>query len=177
MIRECIEFEAGVSGLRDSRLECPTIRQNVEKPGWFHYAIGGQTSSCSKNEGYLGFSNGISGAQLAENAREQALQFGAEARRNCERATRYSWWAAAFSPVAKIVYVVVCGPSLKEALSQYLVDGIAASPIDPDRQTGERQSRVFAAGDVWQGSVKRGASAFGEGAMAGTLVHRYLAGS
>jgi thioredoxin reductase (NADPH) len=36
---------------------------------------------------------------------------------------------------------------------------------------------VFAAGDVRHGSVKRCASAVGEGAMAVALVHRYLAGS
>jgi len=33
---------------------------------------------------------------------------------------------------------------------------------------------VFAAGDVRHGSVKRCASAVGEGAMAVTFVHRYL---
>jgi len=36
---------------------------------------------------------------------------------------------------------------------------------------------VFAAGDVRANSVKRVASAVGEGAMAVTLVHRYLEGS
>jgi thioredoxin reductase len=35
---------------------------------------------------------------------------------------------------------------------------------------------VFAAGDVRHGSVKRCASAVGEGAMAVTFVHRYLSG-
>jgi thioredoxin reductase (NADPH) len=35
---------------------------------------------------------------------------------------------------------------------------------------------IFAAGDVRQGSVKRVASGVGEGAMAVTLIHRYLAG-
>jgi thioredoxin reductase (NADPH) len=34
---------------------------------------------------------------------------------------------------------------------------------------------VFVAGDVRAGSVKRVASAVGEGAMAVTLAHRYLA--
>jgi thioredoxin reductase (NADPH) len=34
---------------------------------------------------------------------------------------------------------------------------------------------VFAAGDVRHGSVKRVASGVGEGAMAVSLVHRYLA--
>ena len=36
---------------------------------------------------------------------------------------------------------------------------------------------VFAAGDVRHGSVKRCASAVGEGAMAVAFVHRYLAGA
>jgi thioredoxin reductase (NADPH) len=372
--------EAGVSSLRDnrlpvcvfpdgSRLECPTIRQIVEKLGWFHdpcrtqydlaiygagpaglsaavygaseglatvlierCAIGGQAGSSSKIENYLGFPSGISGAQLAENAREQALHFGAEiligregvhgeflpgkgvgyladgtkivARATiCATGVLYRhlnlpnedrlrgagvyYGAGAseaelckgdqvfvvgggnsagqaamyFSRVAKIVYMVVRGPSLKETLSQYLVDRIAAAPnirvllnsevtaVDGDevlrsieirnRQNGGRQTYeacrlficiggaphtdwaadvgivrdeagylvtgpdllkanqvpsgwpldrnpyyletsmpgVFAAGDVRHGSVKRCASAVGEGAMAVTLVHRYLAGN
>ena len=41
-------------------------------------AVGGQASSSSKIENYLGFPTGISGAELAERAREQALRFGAE---------------------------------------------------------------------------------------------------
>jgi thioredoxin reductase (NADPH) len=373
--------EAGVSSVRDSRLpvcvfpdgsrlECPTIRQIVEKLGWFHdpcrteydlaiygggpaglsaavygaseglatvlierCAIGGQAGSSSKIENYLGFPNGISGAQLAENAREQALHFGAEIligregvrgeflpgkgvgyladgtkivvgaticatgvlyrRLNLPNEDRlrgagvyYGAGASEaalctgdeqvfvvgggnsagqaamyFSRVVKTVFMVVRGPSLKETLSQYLMDRIAAAPnirvllnsevtaVDGDevlrsieiqnRQTGERQTYeacrlficiggdphtdwaaevgivrdeagylvtgpdllkanqvppgwpldrnpyyletnmpgVFAAGDVRHGSVKRCASAVGEGAMAVTLVHRYLAGN
>jgi thioredoxin reductase (NADPH) len=117
---------AQVSGLKDSRLpvcvfpdgtrmECPTIRQVVEKLGWFHTpsrkeydlaivgggpaglsaavygaseglktvliersAIGGQAGSTSKIENYLGFPHGISGADLALRAGEQACRFGAE---------------------------------------------------------------------------------------------------
>jgi thioredoxin reductase (NADPH) len=42
------------------------------------YAIGGQAGSSSKIENYLGFPGGISGAELAERAREQAERFGAE---------------------------------------------------------------------------------------------------
>jgi thioredoxin reductase (NADPH) len=98
-----------------TRLEKPTIRQIVEKLGWFHdplrseydlaiygagpaglsaavysaseglktvlverYAIGGQAGSSPKIENYLGFPTGISGADLAERAREQAIRFGAE---------------------------------------------------------------------------------------------------
>jgi thioredoxin reductase (NADPH) len=372
--------EAGVSGLRDSRLpvcvfadgsrlDCPNIQQVTEKLGWFHNpcrsqydlaiygagpaglsaavysaseglatvviersAVGGQAGSSSKIENYLGFPNGISGAQLAENAREQALRFGAEiligregvrgeflpgkgvgyladgtkiiARATiCATGVRYRrlelpnedrllgagvyYGAGAseaalctgneeifvvgggnsagqavmhFSRVAKAVVMVVREPSLKETLSQYLVDRITASPkvrvilnsevtaLEGDevlrsieiknRQTGVRQNYaasrlficiggephtdwaaevgivrdeagylvtgpdllqggqppkswpldrnpyyletnmpgVFAAGDVRHGSVKRCASAVGEGAMAVALVHRYLAG-
>ncbi|MEO6802758.1 MAG: FAD-dependent oxidoreductase [Granulicella sp.] len=41
-------------------------------------AIGGQAGTTSRIENYLGFSKGISGADLAERAREQASRFGAE---------------------------------------------------------------------------------------------------
>jgi thioredoxin reductase (NADPH) len=117
---------AGVQSLDDTRLpvclfpdgtrmDCPTIRQIVEKLGWFsnpsrteydvaiygagpaglsasvyaasdglrtvlveRWAIGGQAGSSSKIENYLGFPEGISGADLAERAREQAHKFGVE---------------------------------------------------------------------------------------------------
>jgi thioredoxin reductase (NADPH) len=41
-------------------------------------AIGGQAGTSSKIENYLGFPEGISGAELAERARQQAVHFGAE---------------------------------------------------------------------------------------------------
>ncbi|KAK44036.1 pyridine nucleotide-disulfide oxidoreductase [Caballeronia jiangsuensis] len=41
-------------------------------------AIGGQAGSSSKIENYLGLPKGISGAELAERAREQACRFGTE---------------------------------------------------------------------------------------------------
>jgi len=41
-------------------------------------ALGGQAASSSKIENYLGFPGGVSGAELAERAREQACRFGAE---------------------------------------------------------------------------------------------------
>jgi thioredoxin reductase (NADPH) len=117
---------AGVQGLNDSRLpvcvfsdgsrlECPTVRQIIEKLGWFanpsrseydvaiygagpaglsaavygaadglktvlveRWALGGQAASSSRIENYLGFPEGISGADLAERAREQAEKFGVE---------------------------------------------------------------------------------------------------
>jgi thioredoxin reductase (NADPH) len=42
------------------------------------YSIGGQAAGTSRIENYLGFSEGIGGAELARRAREQALRFGAE---------------------------------------------------------------------------------------------------
>ena len=41
-------------------------------------AVGGQAGTSSSIENYLGFPKGISGADLAERAREQACRFGAE---------------------------------------------------------------------------------------------------
>jgi thioredoxin reductase (NADPH) len=41
-------------------------------------AIGGQAGTSSLIENYMGFPDGISGAELAERARQQALKFGAE---------------------------------------------------------------------------------------------------
>ena len=118
--------EAQVSGLGDRRLpicEFPdgtridraTVRQILEKLGWFQnpsreeydlaiygagpaglsagvygateglktvvierYAVGGQAASSPKIENYLGFPEGISGAELADRARQQACRFGAE---------------------------------------------------------------------------------------------------
>ena len=42
------------------------------------YAVGGQAGSSPKIENYLGFPGGISGAELAERARDQAIYFGTE---------------------------------------------------------------------------------------------------
>src|SRR5689334_14049438 len=42
------------------------------------FAVGGQAGTSPKIENYLGFPQGISGAELAERAREQASRFGTE---------------------------------------------------------------------------------------------------
>jgi thioredoxin reductase (NADPH) len=65
---------------------------------------------------------------------------------------------------------VCTGPDL-------LVGGQRPAGWDRDRDPFYLESSVpgiFAAGDVRANSVKRVASAVGEGAMAVTLVHRYL---
>jgi len=41
-------------------------------------AIGGQAGTSSRIENYLGFPNGVTGAELAERARQQAVKFGVE---------------------------------------------------------------------------------------------------
>ena len=293
-------------------------------------AIGGQAGSSSKIENYLGFPDGISGAEMANRAKRQASRFGTEillAREGvkgefpagkgvgyladgtkiiarstiCATGIDYSrlglpnedrflgiglYYGAGsseasfckdehvfvvgggnsagqaamhFAPVASQVSIVIRGDCLKTTLSQYLVDRIEATPnievlrqtevtgLDggrcleeitlTDRKTSESRPvktrflfvciggvphtqwagdlgivrdesgylvtgpdlihrgkkptswplnrdpyyletsmpGLFAAGDVRHGSVKRCASAVGEGAMAVSLVHRYLA--
>jgi thioredoxin reductase (NADPH) len=295
-------------------------------------AVGGQAGTTSRIENYLGFPNGIAGADLAERAREQALRFGAEflllregvggeflpgrtvghladgtkiiARSSiCATGVRYrrlhlpkeeNYFGAGlyygagvseaalcenndvavvgggnsagqaamnFSQYARAVTVIIRGDSLKSTLSNYLLDRIRTannikvicntevtelrgdqaleSVTLTNNKTGEKQNLpikglficiggvphtdwavqagilrdeagylltgpdllesgrlpnawpldrrpyyletnipgMFAAGDVRHGAVKRCASAVGEGAMAVTFVHRYLADS
>jgi thioredoxin reductase (NADPH) len=295
------------------------------------FAVGGQAGSSSKIENYLGFPEGISGAELAERARDQACKFGAEiligregvrgefkpgkgvgyladgtkiiARSSiCATGVAYRrlgvpgeerffgagvyYGAGAseaslcanedvyvvgggnsagqaaihFSRFARCVAMVIRGESLKDTLSHYLIDRIKATKniqiikhtsvtalhggqmleaitltnlltgeertvqtrwlfvciggephtewavevgvardeagylvTGPDLLIDSRPAvnwpldrgpyyletnvpGLFAAGDVRHGSVKRCASAVGEGAMAVTFIHRYLAG-
>ncbi|GII80364.1 fused response regulator/thioredoxin-disulfide reductase [Sphaerisporangium rufum] len=291
-------------------------------------ATGGQAGQSSRIENYLGFPDGVSGAQLTDRARRQALKFGAEvlttrevvglesagaarmlafgdggviAAHTVVLATGVSYRlldapglagltgcgvyygsaateapgcagqdvyvvggansagqaAIYFSRYARRVHMLIRGGDLRRSMSQYLIDQIAANDgieVHPytevaggagegrlerltlrDTRTGEtrdaeaswlfvfigaeprtdwlakavaRDDRgflltggdllaggrrppgwplprdpyhletsmpgVFAAGDVRAGSVKRVASAVGEGAMAVALVHRYL---
>jgi thioredoxin reductase (NADPH) len=81
-------------------------------------------------------------------------------------------WAGQAGLVRDEQCYLVTGPDLREH------SGFAKRwPLDREPYYLETSSPgMFAAGDVRHGSVKRCASAVGEGAMAVTFVHRYLTG-
>src|ERR1700684_3004629 len=81
-------------------------------------------------------------------------------------------WAAEAGLVRDEQCYLVTGPDLRQH------SGFARTwPLDREPYYLETSfPGMFAAGDVRHGSVKRCASAVGEGAMAVTFVHRYLAG-
>src|ERR1700730_1796249 len=68
-------YGAGPAGLSAAVYGASEGLKTVVVERW---AIGGQAGSSPKIENYLGFPQGISGADLAERAREQACRFGAE---------------------------------------------------------------------------------------------------
>lgn len=68
-------FGAGPAGLSAAVYGASEGLRTIVIERW---AVGGQAGSSPKIENYLGFPGGISGADLAERAREQATHFGAE---------------------------------------------------------------------------------------------------
>lgn len=56
---------------------CTGLGRLAHRPGGAA-GTGGQAGQSSRIENYLGFPDGVSGAQLTERARRQALKFGAE---------------------------------------------------------------------------------------------------
>src|SRR5258707_2768623 len=68
-------YVAGPAGLSAAVYGASEGLKTVVVERW---AVGGQAASSPKIENYLGFPHGISGAELAERAREQACRFGAE---------------------------------------------------------------------------------------------------
>lgn len=208
------------------------------------WAVGGQAASSSKIENYLGFPEGIGGAELAERARQQACKFGVEillARKGVraefptgrgvgfledgtrivarasicatgveyrrlglpnedpfprvleeitlvdhgtgkERTARTHWLFVCIGGVPQTDWAIEAGMVRDEGgclvTGPDLIRGRERSahwPLDRDPFYLETSiPGVFAAGDVRHGSVKRCASAVGEGAMAVASVHRYL---
>jgi thioredoxin reductase (NADPH) len=65
---------------------------------------------------------------------------------------------------------LVTGPDLLDKSQQRLAWPLARNPLPLESS----QPGIFVAGDIRSGSIKRVASAVGEGAMAVTLVHQYL---
>ena len=96
-------YGAGPAGLSAAVYAASEGLKTVVVERW---AVGGQAGSSPRIENYLGFPDGISGAELAERARDQARKFGAEillgregfaARSHPTRAsgispTARSWW-------------------------------------------------------------------------------------
>jgi thioredoxin reductase (NADPH) len=68
-------YGAGPAGLSAAVYGASEGLKTVVVERW---AVGGQAASSPKIENYLGFPGGITGADLAERAREQACRFGAE---------------------------------------------------------------------------------------------------
>src|SRR6266850_1952743 len=68
-------YGAGPAGLSAAVYSASDGLKTIVIERW---AVGGQAGSSPKIENYLGFPKGISGADLAERAREQAYRFGAE---------------------------------------------------------------------------------------------------
>jgi thioredoxin reductase (NADPH) len=68
-------YGAGPAGLSASVYGSSDGLKTILVERW---AVGGQAATSSRIENYLGFPGGISGAELAERAREQACRFGTE---------------------------------------------------------------------------------------------------
>ena len=74
-IFDCAVIGGGPAGLSAAVYAASEGLRTVLVERW---AVGGQAGSSPKIENYLGFPDGIAGAQLAERARNQACRFGAE---------------------------------------------------------------------------------------------------
>src|SRR5258705_8853942 len=76
----CTEYDLAIYGAGPAGLSAAVYgaSEGLKTAVVERWAIGGQAGSSPKIENYLGFPGGISGADLAERAREQACRFGAE---------------------------------------------------------------------------------------------------
>jgi thioredoxin reductase len=109
-------------------------------------AAGGQAGTSARIENYLGFPQGISGADLTRRATTEAQRLGAEIL------------------TAEEVTVLIRGgkrpTNWKPRRDPFLLETSVPG--------------IFAAGDVRHGVVRRVASAVGQGAVAVSFVHKYL---
>lgn len=111
------------------------------------FALGGQAGASSRIENYLGFPEGISGADLADRAREQAGKFGAEillARRGVR---------GEFSPGKGIVY-------LEDGTKIVARASICATGVDY-RKLGLPNEQRFMGAGVYYGAGASEASLIG----------------
>lgn len=74
------EYDIGIYGAGPAGLSAAVYAasEGLKTAVIERFAVGGQAGTSPKIENYLGFPKGISGAELAERAREQAVKFGAE---------------------------------------------------------------------------------------------------
>src|ERR1035438_7280255 len=74
------EYDLGIFGAGPAGLSAVVygVSEGLKTVVIERSAIGGQAGTSSKIENYLGFPEGITGADLAQRAREQAAKFGAE---------------------------------------------------------------------------------------------------
>ncbi len=74
------EYDVGIYGAGPAGLSAAVYAasEGLKTAVIERFAVGGQAGTSPKIENYLGFPQGISGAELAERARDQAVKFGAE---------------------------------------------------------------------------------------------------
>lgn len=144
----------------DTRMECPTVRQIVEKLGWF------------AKPSRTGYDLAIYGAGPAGLS---AAVYGASDGLRTVLVERWAIGGQAGSTSCIENYLGfpdgISGVDLLRAGARP-----SGCPLDRDPYPLETSAPgIFAAGDVRHGCVKRCASAVGDGAMAIAFVHRYLA--
>jgi len=158
-------------------------------------SIGGQAGTSSLIRNYLGFPLGVSGADLCNRALDQAWAFGAETSVLREvtglRAHREHLIVelADGAELAAQTVVLATGASYQRLGVPRLEASVGAGVFygggitEATATTGQHvvvvgaetsMSGVFAAGDIRHGSVKRVASAVGEGSISIRSVHEYL---
>jgi thioredoxin reductase len=142
---------------------------------------GGQAGTSSLIRNYLGFPHGVNGEDLMWRAFQQAWLFGADLvlapgatgleARGRDRVVRPSDGGEVTARA--VILASACRTTWSSSLTGRDVAGwpLERAPLLLETSL----PGVFAAGDVRYRSVKRVASAVGEGAIAVQLVHEYLA--